>query len=292
MAQRSGNTAEAVLEGANFAARGKNVADGLKNAEIIANELAQVGKQIRREKRLMGAVGLITETFGESRMESLNGVDEIYGPYIQKAEEARRKAIQSTEDFMAEDDMSNSDDEKWFQYIQTVGIDGQVQYNRVLTERGKAEYQKRISQIEDSYDKTMQNLAYEAAGAGNRIFAANVVFLSMTNWLQMGKWYTGGYEANVWNGRKIVQEIAGKDGATKFVRNKAITRGMVTQTILDNVIESFEEGGQGVITKTEGVYSKSNISKNMIDLALDHNFAQQLDFETNTDVVNLVQSFA
>lgn len=133
LAKKSGNTADAIMKGANYAARGKGVMQGLKGADMIADELEAVGRQLRNQKHLMGAAAVLTDTFAEAKMEAINGVDEIYKPYIQNAEEARHQAIENTLNFMLEDDERNDVDKKWFEQVPTIGVDGTVQYKNRLT---------------------------------------------------------------------------------------------------------------------------------------------------------------
>ena len=235
-----------------------NGVKSLSQAEVLENG-ARIGKEIATKNIGLATVGSVTGALGEASIEAYGAADEF-----RKGEYANIEANRPV--FMRQ------------------ALEELYAYNPELvgTAQGEQILNSLLKEKEDNAKAKVEELA---AHVGNVTFGTNVPLLTMSNMIQFGKFYSGGYKTGVKATNNAIK------GATKEVLNEAgqvvgyevakRTPWKVTQALLKNATtEANEEMSQAAISRGAKIYGGNHLNDYM------HSKVDPLASEESQNVVS------
>lgn len=256
-AARQGLTraAEAVARGTAVGVDADKIVENIKNA---ARSINRYGAKLQLYGAAVGAMG-------EGTVEGIMAKNEFLEDYNNKLQQNYAREYNSLEA-----DILNSENYDWITFDSQEGPDGQLSYNRRLSQKGQEELTRRQQEVTDKYQKLRDFAEEEGTRLASTTYLLNLPILTTSNVVQFGRMFSGGYKTarntlsaakggiGIKAGEKGALELTG-DYASKF--GKGAVAG---KTILNSLkvagSESFEEMAQGTVSSGTKQVADDHIS--------------------------------
>ena len=230
----------------------------------LLNTLTQNAKKIKNAEMALKIAGSTSAAAGEARIEAISNSDPWLTEILQKIEADNKQAIDNIEHELA------IEHPEWFSFRQKP--DG-LGFDRVLTsQEGIDEWNRRTNEQKTKYEAAKREAYRNAVKMANEIFLANVLLLSVDNFIQSGRFFSGGYS----QGRNALNMLK-KDAAGNLVTNKGQVAGHLVAAGISPFVEAQEEMSQAAISLSAGLRQSAMINQF---------YGHKIDPEATDELVN------
>lgn len=196
----------------------------------LADDLAASAKQVSNHSNILKMAGALSAGMGEARIQTVGNINQ--------AREEFKEQLRHELDLYADEARKNMPAE-----YKTLVQDAEGNMTIGLTPEGEELLKQ---QIEEKKNKGIEGIEKTLAKIGNVDFAFNTAVLTVSDWMQFGRYYAGGYK----NARK--SSAAAIKAAEGYVKKKSRLKDAL------NIIKSpIVEGNEEMMQEVSGVTSKN-----------------------------------
>ena len=227
----------------------------------LAQSLISKAKDLKSKDFLLWWVGAFTGAAGEGRIEAIGDTKQWFDNYMKRADGERQDAIANI------DNRLYSEHPGWFSIQMNEETGTAVP---VLTDpRGLQLRDQYLAQLDNRYNSIQKAAAEKGMFMSNQIFGMNLLFLTLDNAFQMGRFISGGYASGV-NFKRLVKENLkeaftpvkeGEEAIKGFTRNTVRINNIRAKALLNPFIEGNEEMAQAAIQESTGHKHSSELNE-------------------------------
>lgn len=196
----------------------------------LLDDLAKGGKEINNKSNILKLAGSLTAGMGEARIQTVGNVNSSRETFYQQLEEEMPTIIEEEKKAMPAE-------------YKTVVQTPDGGYTIGLTPEGEDILRERVAIRKENAKAGIEKTL---AKMGNVDFALNTALLTVNDWVQLGKYYAGGYK----NANKAKTAISGKIGAYKPEKN-------TVKNILNVAKVPLIEANEEMMQEVAGAASKN-----------------------------------
>lgn len=188
-------------------------------------------KRLGLESQIVGGIG---GAIGESRVEAMSAAKEFRDAQLMKIRdnyEARRDAI--IEDYTSRPE--NTEQQPVYD-----GYGNVVGYQSVLSQDAQIAMQRELTDLQNEYNSTLQQIDIEADNLATATFIPNMFLLTATNMVMFGKMFSGGYKTQLRS--KVKGDFGNYSG-------RGTVAGAIGKGIWNATTEGMEELSQKIISE-------------------------------------------
>ena len=223
------------------------------SANQVTQALAQSAKKLSRQETALKLIAGLGGSWGESRVEALNGADEMFDKYSNQFNLDKEQQLNQIDGLLMQEHP------ELFILQPVYGDAGEVLGYNVVPDQNNTKYaelhNKKVDEIQENYDRKMQELTNRKIEYANNSFLVNFALTYLENLTVFGDAITGGY-TSAKNSKLLTQKIGKKVGAApieQYMRqqSKDLIKKETRKNIAKGVWSPIFEGTQEMFQRGE-----------------------------------------
>lgn len=237
----------------------------LMNGEKLTADLAKQAKRLKNAELTLKIAGSTSAAMGEGRIEAISNTNDYIKMHEGLLQQAHNDRMVDIEHKLA------MEHPEWFSFVPRP--DGMGMMKTLTSEEGLVEW-NRLAQEEDArYAAAQEKLYQDAATMANEIFLANTLLLSVDNFIQSGRFFTGGYSQGR-NALNLLRKNA-ETGVYETNRGALVRQGI--KAGISPLVEAQEEMSQAAISTGAGLKQAARLNEF---------YGYAIDPDATSDLVN------
>ena len=235
-------------------------------ANQVTQALAQSAKKLSRQETALKLIAGLGGSWGESRVEALNGADEMFDKYSGQFNLEKEQQMSQIDQQLMEENPN------LFVLQPQYNTEGQLLGYNVVPDRTNPEYGKaynrKVDAIQEDYKRKMEELTNRKIEYANNSFLVNFALTYLENITVFGDAITGGY-TSAKNSKLLTKKLGQKIGATPIENTmrqqsqellKKETRKNIARGIWSPIFEGTQEMWQRGEQLGEEMYQMSKFN--------------------------------